>query len=161
MQIDLLNEGMLGHWQARAGVEQCEFQFGTRLIYVQHPQGQPETPWLTAAQQVVQATWDDMPTAMAFAVEQSKATMPELWKLYERLSWAPPLLLIYSIHFDLDSPYPSYCISENPDFDWDLQVQVEDQPGQDHFRSFAQYQPGDHYWLTVRRLGAGRFELDR
>ncbi|WP_258041247.1 hypothetical protein [Pseudomonas syringae] len=41
MDINLLTESMLGHWHAPSGVWQCEFQFGSRLIYVQHHNDEP------------------------------------------------------------------------------------------------------------------------
>ena len=55
MQIDLLKESLLGHWETTAGVLQCELQFGSRLVYVQHPSNEPPQRRLATAQQGVQA----------------------------------------------------------------------------------------------------------
>ncbi|ALI04869.1 hypothetical protein C1Y08_05430 [Pseudomonas sp. FW306-02-F02-AA] len=55
MDINLLTETMLGHWRTPSGVWQCEFQFGSRLIYVEHYDDEPPRARLAAAQRVVKA----------------------------------------------------------------------------------------------------------
>lgn len=159
MDINLLTESMLGHWRAPSGVWQCEFQFGSRLIYVQHHNDEPPCARLAAAQRAIKAAWDDLPQALKFAEQHCKAQMPELMRLYEtHMPWESPLFA-YSIHFDLDKPYPSYAISKNPDFDWDRILIDEDELCQDHSVCMEQYEPRDDFWVCVRRVGFQQFEL--
>ncbi|MDF2399042.1 hypothetical protein GWQ44_26150 [Pseudomonas sp. 3MA1] len=160
MQIDLLNESLLGHWETSAGVLQCELQFGSRLVYVQHPSNEPPQRRLTAAQQGVQAVWDDIPQALAFAERLCVPGMRKAWQLYAQGLLSCPPLEVYSIHFQINSPYPSYTISQNPDFDWGTSLTVEDEQGQVHRLSLAEYEPGEDFWLSVRRLGVGQFQSD-
>ncbi|QXI26149.1 hypothetical protein HU752_019535 [Pseudomonas vanderleydeniana] len=160
MDINLMTESMLGHWPASSGVWQCEFQFGSRLIYVQHRDNESPHVRIAAAQRVVQAVWDDLPQAVKFAEEHCKAQMPELMRLYEtHMPWESPLL-VYSIHFDLDKPYPSYTISRNHDFDWDRTLIDVDELGQEHSVCMEQYEPGDDFWIHVTRVGFQQFELE-
>ncbi|KPG96561.1 hypothetical protein [Pseudomonas sp. RIT-PI-r] len=159
MGINLLTESMLGHWRAPSGNWQCEFQFGTRLIYVEHHNDEPPRARLVAAQRMVNAAWDDLPQVLKFAEQHCKAKMPELMRLYEtRMPWESPLF-VYSLHFDIDKPYPSYAISKNPDFDWDCILIDEDEWCQEHSVRMEQYDPGDDYWVYVRRVGYQQFEL--
>ncbi|RBJ77890.1 hypothetical protein C3L29_029475 [Pseudomonas sp. MWU12-2534b] len=160
MQIDLLKESLLGHWETTAGVLQCELQFGSRLVYVQHPSNEPPQRRLTAAQQGVQAVWDDIPQALAFAERLCVPGMRKAWQLYAQGLLSCPPLEVYSIHFQINSPYPSYTISQNPDFDWETSLTVEDEQGQVHCLSLAEYEPGEDFWLSVRRLGVGQFQSD-
>ncbi|QZI68355.1 hypothetical protein K5F93_18230 [Pseudomonas protegens] len=158
MQIDLLNESLLGHWETSAGVMQCELQFGCRLIYVQHPTNELPQRRLAAAQQQVQAAWDDISLALAFAEQLCEPGIRKLWQWYAQGTLSLPPLEVYSIHFELDSPYPSYSLSLNPDFNWEASVRLEDELGQEHLQPLAQYEPRENFWLSVRRLGAGQFQ---
>lgn len=158
MHIDLLNEAMLGHWESAVGVMQCELQFGSRLIYVQHPGNEPPRRRLAMAQQQVQATWNDIPQALAFAEQWCEPAIRQVWQLYRQGTLGCPPLEVYSIHFELDSPCPSYSISLNPDFDWDASVMVVDELGQEQRVPLAEYEPEAEFWLSVRRLGAGHFQ---
>lgn len=160
MQIDLLKESLLGHWETTVGVLQCELQFGSRLVYVQHPSNEPPQRRLATAQQGVQAAWDDIPQALAFAERLCVPGMRKVWQLYAQGLLSCPPLEVYSIHFEINSPYPSYTISQNPDFDWETSLTVEDEQGQVHRLSLAEYEPGEDFWLSVRRLGAGQFQSD-
>lgn len=160
MDINLLTESMLGHWRAPSGVWQCEFQFGNRLIYVEHHNGEPPCARLDAAQRVVSDMWDDLPQALRFAEQHCKVLMPELMRLYEtHMLWESPLF-VYSIHFELDKPYPSYAISKNPDFNWDRILIDEDELSQEYSVCMEQYEPRDDFWIYVRRLGFQQFELE-
>ncbi|MCO7612777.1 hypothetical protein NJH83_21320 [Pseudomonas chlororaphis] len=158
MQIDLLNEAMLGHWETGTGVMQCELQFGGRLVYVQHPDNEPPQRRLAIAQQGVQAAWDDIPQALAFAEQLCEPGIRQVWQLYKQGSVSCPPLEVYSIHFEIDSPYPSYSISQTPQFDWNTRVIVEDELGDEHSIHLLQFEPQKNFWLSVRRLGAGQFQ---
>ncbi len=160
MDINLLTESMLGHWEAGPGVWQCEYQFGRLLIYVEHRKGELPDERLLDAQRVVQAVWDDLPEALAFAVQHCKPRMPELWRLYDRDTQLCSPLSVFSIHFCLDDPHPSYVVSMNPDFDWDRLVIGEDDRGEACAISLAQYEPADSFWLNIQRLGFRSFRCD-
>lgn len=160
LQIDLISESLLGHWEVRPGVMQCEQQFGSRLIYVQHPSGEPPHRRLAAAQQQVQAVWDDVPGALDFAGHLCEPAIGALWRLYQhqRLLTAP--LAVYSIHFDIDNPHPCYTISQNPDFDWRGTLTIENELAQPWTLDLAELEPENDFWLSIRRLGQGQFERD-
>ncbi|MDY0935148.1 hypothetical protein [Pseudomonas viridiflava] len=160
MDINLLTEPMLGHWQTPSGIWQCEFQFGSRLIYVQHHNDEPPSVRLVATQLAVKAAWDDLPQALKFAEQHCKAQMPELMRLYETHMPQESPLFVYSIHLDLDKPYPGYAISKNPDFDWDRILTDEDEWCQAHSVCMGQYEPRDDFWIDVRRVGFQQFELE-
>ncbi|OPA85750.1 hypothetical protein BFW87_26860 [Pseudomonas fluorescens] len=155
MQIDLLNEPMLGHWQLPSGIWQCEFQFGSRLIYVQHRNGETPHARLVAVQSVVQAAWDDLPGVLKFAGQRCKVPMADVVALFERHGLAQSPLLVYSIHFELDKACPIYTLSTDPAFDWSVTFQ-----GQEGDVCLAQCEPGEDDWFCVRRVGAQRFELE-
>lgn len=144
MNIDLLSESMLGHWRVRTGVAQCEFQFGTRLIYVQHPECESPRIRLAMVQSLVQAAWDDLPAVVRFAERHCETHMAELMQLCRAYAPSGAPLFVFSIHLELDNPNPSYTLGKNPDFDWDLicNDEVED------------------FWLSVARLGFQQFELE-
>ncbi|ROM80283.1 hypothetical protein BK654_05175 [Pseudomonas brassicacearum] len=160
MDINLLTESMLGHWRASSGVWQCEFQFGSRLIYVEHHNGETPCARLGAVQRVVKAVWDDLPHALKFAEQHCKTQMPELMRLYEAHMLGDSPLFVYSIHFNLDKPYPSYAVSKNPDFDWERILTYEDELCQDHSVCMEQFEPRDDFWVYVRRVGFQQFELE-
>ncbi|UMZ14254.1 hypothetical protein I9018_11435 [Pseudomonas sp. MPFS] len=160
MQIDLLNTPLLGHWEVRPGVMQCEQQFGIRLIYVEHPSDELPQHRLAAVQQQVQAAWDDIPQALAFAEQLCDPNIRQLWQRYQQKQLLSPPLAVYSIHFEIDNPHPSYCISEDPDFDWNKTLTVEDEFGQDYRLELTELQPQKDFWLSVRRLGSGQFQND-
>ncbi|WPO49042.1 hypothetical protein [Pseudomonas sp. S1Bt23] len=159
MDINLLNESMIGHWRIPSGVWQCEFQFGSRLIYVQHDDDELPHARLIEAQHVVNAAWTDLPQALKFAEQHCKTQMPELMRLYEtHMPWESPLY-VYSIHFDLDSPYPGYTISKNLDFDWGRTLVDEDDLCMSHNVCMKLHEPGDDFWIYIKRVGFQQFEL--
>ena len=144
MNINLLSESMLGHWCVRPGVAQCEFQFGTRLIYVEHRESESPRVRLAAVQALVQAAWDDLPAALRFAESHCETYMAERMQLCRAQASSESALFVFSIHIELDNPYPSYTIGKNPNFDWHLVHGGE----------------GEDFWLPVSRLGFEQFECD-
>jgi hypothetical protein len=68
-------------------------------------------------------------------------------------------LAVYSIQFDLDKPHPGYSISKNPHFDWDRTWVDEDDRCQARSVCLSHYEPGDDFWIDVRRVGFQQFEL--
>ena len=160
MDINLFTESMLGHWETRSGIWQCEYQFGQLLIYVEHRKGELPHERLVAAQRIVQAVWDDLPEALAFAEQRCKTRVPDFWRLYERNAQQGSPLCVFSIRFCLDGPHPSYGVSKSPEFDWDRLMIEVDERGQEHTISLAQYEPADSFWLNIQRLGARNFRCD-
>jgi hypothetical protein len=160
MAINLLTESMLGHWRAPSGVWLCEFQFGSRLIYVEHRNGESPDRRLAAAQRLVNAAWEDLPQALMFAEKQCKAQMAELIRLCQAHMTGESPLHVYSIQFGLDNLNPSYAISKNPDFDWDQTLIFEDDLCQQHCVSLESYEPDHDFFIYVRRVGFQQFELE-
>ncbi|OAE10708.1 hypothetical protein AZH11_25185 [Pseudomonas simiae] len=137
---------MLGHWRVRPGVAQCEFQFGTRLIYVEHRESESPRVRLAAVQDLVQAAWDDLPAALWFSESHCETNMAEWMQLCQAQAQASSesALFVFSIHIELDNPHPSYTIGKNPNFDWHLVHGGE----------------GEDFWLPISRLGFEQFECD-
>lgn len=160
MTINLLSESMLGHWRAPSGVWLCEFQFGSRLVYVEHRNGELPDARLVAAQCLVNAVWEDLRQALTFAEKHCKASMAELIQLYEARMTGESPLRVYSIQFELDSPYPSYAISKNPDFDWDQTLTFADDLCQHHRVCLESYEPDHDFFMYVRRVGFQQFALE-
>lgn len=160
MDINLITESMLGHACSSSGIWHCEFQFGSRLIYVAHHHGEPPYLRLAAAQRVVKAVWDDIPLAVKFAEKHYEAQMPELMRMCTTHMPLVSPLSVYSIHFELDKPYPSCTIAQNHDFDWSRISMNKDELCLDHGGCTKQDSLEDDLWVCVRRLGFQRFELD-
>lgn len=100
-----------------------------------------------------------MPHALKFAEQHCKAHMSELMRLHEtHKPWESPLL-VYSIHFDLDEPDPSYAIFKNPDIDWERTPINDGELSKEHSVCMQQYESGDDFWIHVKRVGCQQFEL--
>lgn len=69
LAIDLVSKSILGHWDVSSAVSQCEYQFGQRLIYVQHPKDDSYMPYVKQAQETIKAVW--MTLSMQFALPRS------------------------------------------------------------------------------------------
>lgn len=159
MDINLLTEPMLGHWRLPSGAWQCEFQYGSRLIYVEHRDGEAPHGQLMAAQRDIAAVWADLPLALSFAEAQCDPSMVELLALCQTHRPGQSPLFVYSIHFELDCPYPSYAISKNPDFNWAQRLNYDDEWGQALSVCLEDHEPKDDFWLYVRRSATQQFEL--
>lgn len=157
MKIELLDQHMIGHWDVSPSITQCEFQFATTLIYVEHAKGQSPAARIALAQQTVQATWDDLPAALTFAEQVSRPQMSEFWTLYAHNQLQGSPLMVYSIHYTLASPSPEYSLSYNPDFPWELEVFAPDDLLHERPIPLERYAPADDVWFSVWRLGAGHF----
>lgn len=160
MHIELTPLHRIGHWEASPGVSQCEFQFGTRLIYVQHPSGEPPETSLRAAQSLIQAAWDDIENAIAFARQSIRPSNPELWQLLDADSVLGSPLEVFSIHIALGSNTPFYTLSWNPDFNWQQVLYDDFDTWKETPIPLQRHQPETDLWLNVTRVGPGRFELD-
>lgn len=98
--IDLRSKSPLGEWDVSADISQCEYQFGQRLIYVQHPKGDSPRRYVEAAQCWVRDAWLDIDAAVKFAEARSKPLFPEFWEFHKRSGHPGALLDVYSIHFN-------------------------------------------------------------
>lgn len=159
MHIELTPLHMIGHWEASPVVSQCEFQFGTRLIYVQHPSGEPPETYLRAAQSLVQAAWDDIENAIAFARQSIRPRNPKLWQLLDADSVLGSPLEVFSILIALGSN-PSYTLSWNPDFNWQQVVYGDFDTWKGSPIPLQRHKADTDLWLSVTRVGPGHFELD-
>lgn len=158
MLIDLISERMLGHWDVSHSVSQCEFQFGGRLVYVQHPKNESPQPYIFKAQQMVTAAWNDIENAVHFAEQRSRHLEPEFWKVHDE-SQKPGLRFnVYSIHFDITDPYPTYVVGKNHDFDFQFITYAEEDLWRECPITTELPEPYDNCWLIIRRLGHNHFE---
>ncbi|MBD9516613.1 hypothetical protein [Pseudomonas sp. PDM22] len=160
MHIELLPLQMIGHWEPSPGVSQCEFQFGQRLIYIEHPSSRALEPFLRAAQPLAQAAWNDIEAVIAFAQRTLRPGEPELWQLLEAATFMGSPLEVFSIHIDAVSGTVAYTLSWNPDFDWQQQVYDELDTWKDSPISLQRFEPESDLWLSIRRICAGDFELE-
>jgi hypothetical protein len=158
MYIDIVTKSMLGHWDISLAVSQCEYQFGRRLVYVQHPKAKSHALYTAKAQKVLVEVWNDIENAVRFAEQHSRSVIPAFWKVHDE-SQKPGLRFdVYSIHFDLTAPHPLYVISTNHDFEfsyirydefdlWQEEPIVEQLP-----------EPPQNLWLKIWRTGESKFE---
>jgi hypothetical protein len=160
MTINLINEKMLGHWDVSPTLSQCEFQFGHRLIYVQHPKGVSPQKYITKAQQSIVDVWNDIMNAISFAEEISRTQIPDFWKVHDAINKLGKLLDVYSIHFNLDESSAIYAIGKNHEFDFEYITYAEDdffmeKPLKNILPEFP-----DNMMLSIRRLGNCNFTFD-
>ena len=158
ISVDLLKKGMLGHWDVNPSVSQCEYQFGRRLIYVQHPKSEFVQPYIEAAQLQVHDAWRDIDGAVRFAEEQSRPLIPDFWEAHDRSGKAAPRFDVYSIHFNYPDSRPIYYVSSNHDFDYSYTRYDEYDLWQESPITEQLPEPPDHFFIQVRRLGPGLFE---
>lgn len=161
MHIELLPTQMIGHWESNPGLSQCEFQFGKRLIYVEHPSNSALEPYLSAAQPLAEAAWNDIEAVIAFAQRAIRPGEPELWTLLDAAACVGSPLEVFSIHISADNDRVSYTLSWNPDFDWRQQVYDETDTWKESPISLQRFEPGNEPWLSVRRIDAGYFEVEK
>lgn len=158
VEIDLESEPMLGHWDVSDAVSQCEFQFGRRLIYVQHPKNESPDKFVQAAQRQISEVWLDIDNAVAFAERLTRTMLPEFWEAHDRSTRSGRRLDVYSLHFDLVPKFPRYTISKSHDFDYTfVRYEEHDLWKADSIQEVLP-EPPDDLWLSVRRLGSGEFE---
>ncbi len=158
MTIDLLSEAMLGHWDVNAGVSQCEYQFGRRLIFVQHPKDQAARPYIEAAQVQVQDAWLDIDDALRFAEQLSRSLIPDFWEVHDRSGKMGSRFDVYSIHFNYPDSRPTYHVSLNHDFEYSYTRYDESDLWQETPINEQLPEPPDRFFVQVRRLGPGVFE---
>ncbi|XAH23716.1 hypothetical protein AAFF27_00575 [Xylophilus sp. GW821-FHT01B05] len=158
MNIDLTSEPMLGHWDVTNSVSQCEYQFGSRIIYVQYPKNERPITYIQAAQLQVQDAWRDIKNAVAFAEQLSRPLMPEFWKIHDSSGKPGPRLDAYSINFKFPDNRPTYTVSRSHDFDFSYERYEEADLWSQTAITELLPEPPDNLWLYVRRLGPNHFE---
>lgn len=158
MLIDLISEPMLGHWDASPSISQCEYQFGQRLIYVQHPKGESPVSYIAKAQETVKAAWSDIENAVRFAEKLSRHMIPDFWKMHDESHKPGARFDVYSIHYDLDSPYPTYVVGKNHDFDFEYIAYAEEDLWKENPIATELPEPPDNFWVSIKRMGESRFE---
>lgn len=158
MVIDLGRERMLGHWDISDSVSQCEFQFGQRLIYVQHPKNEPPQSYVAAAQNIVADVWEDIDNAVSFAENLSRTLLPDFWRAHDESNKAGVRFDVYSIHFNLNDPHPVYTIAKNHDFEFEYVSYAEDDLWKENPIRKALPEPPENLWISVRRLAGNFFE---
>ncbi|MCS3802838.1 hypothetical protein HNO92_000488 [Chromobacterium alkanivorans] len=158
MTIDLSSEPMLGHWDVSPCVAQCEYQFGQRLVYVQHPKGISHPPYIAKAQETIVETWEDIPNAVHFAENISRSLIPGFWEAHDASLISGPRFDVYSIHYELDNPHPSYVVGVSHDFEFSYVTYTDDDLWKENPITMELPEPPDNFFLSVRRLGAKQFK---
>ena len=159
MLINLLDAQPLGHWDISERTSQLEFQFGSKLVYVQYSKGASPKPMLEAAQKSIQEIWDDMASACLFAEPWFRAKHPEFWQAWDSAKIFECPLIAYSIHFCINSDYPCYHIARDPCFEFERLLPDElDLWKEDHIRVVLPYFP-DTDAVSVCRIGKHQFEM--
>jgi hypothetical protein len=158
VNIDLTTKAMLGHWDVTPDLSQCEYQFGRRLIYVQHPKDKPWQPYIEAAQTQVESAWADIAAAVAVAEQLSRSVIPEFWEVHDRSGRPGARLDAYSLHFGYPDSRPIFYIARNHDFEYSYIRYDECDLRQDSPITEDLPTLPDRFFIEVRRLGPGVFE---
>ncbi|MEQ9724793.1 hypothetical protein ABRP29_04070 [Pseudomonas sp. WHRI 8822A] len=158
MVIDLTSKPMLGHWDVSSSISQCEYQFGKRLIYVQHPKDESPKLYLLRAQETVEAAWSDIDNAVFFAEELSRYLLPDFWGTHDESNKAGTRFTVYSIHYNLDTPYPIYAIGKSHDFVFEYTSYAEDDLWQESPITTNLPEPPDNFWISIKRIKENHFE---
>ena len=159
MLIDLLNAPLLGHWNIDGSTSQCEFQFGERLIYVEHLKETSHVPALQAAQLIIQQVWDDSQHAIAFAEPWFRTKHPAFWNAWDKATTHQHPLRVYSISFPAGDSAPYYWIARDPGYSFECVMHDEhDLWQQEGLKSKLPYFP-DSDAVVVSRLGEQQFAL--
>lgn len=158
MVIDLISKPMLGYWDVSPSISQCEYQFGQRLIYVQHPKNEPPNLYLSRAQETVEAAWSDIDNAVLFAEKLSRNLLPDFWKVHDKSNKAGARFTVYSIHYNLDTPQPIYVIGKSHDFDFECTSYAEEDLWQESPITTNLSEPPDNFWMSIKRIKENHFE---
>lgn len=158
MVIDIISESMLGHWDVSSSVSQCEYQFGQRLVYVQHPKGESHSPYITKAQETVTVAWNDIENAVRFAEQLSRHLIPDFWRVHDKSGKPGARFDVYSIHYELDAPYPTYVIGMNHDFEFECIAYAEEDLWKENPIATELPEPPDNFLVLIKRIGANHFE---
>ena len=159
MHIDLLRKSPICHWDINASISQYEFQFGSRLIFVEYPKGSSPTPSLQAAQLLVQRVWDDSQNAITCAEPWFRAKHPDFWKAWDKATAPKHPLIVYSIRFGTGNAHPTYLIGRDPLYDFTGIFHDEnDLWDQDGTKAELPYF-ADSERIVVERITNGQFAL--
>lgn len=158
MVIDLISSPMLGYWDVSPAISQCEYQFGRRLVYVQHPKGESPAAYIAKAQETVVQAWNDIENVVRFAEQLSRQLIPEFWKAHDESEKPGARFDVYSIHYDLDDPCPTYMVGKNHDFNFEYVTYAEEDLWKENPIKVDLPEPQDNFFISIRRLGAHAFE---
>jgi len=158
MVIDLISKPMLGHWDVSPSISQCEYQFGKRLIYVQHPKDEPPELYLARAQKTVKDAWSDIDNAVLFAEKLSRHLLPDFWKTHDESKKAGARFTVYSIHYNLGTSYPIYVVGKSHDFDFECTSYAEEDFWQELPMTTNLPEPPDNFWISIKRIKENHFE---
>ena len=158
-ELDLFRTPMLGHWDVNCSVSQCEYQFGRRLVYVQHPKEESPTSCIAAAQAMLADVWADIDGARAFAERASRPMLHDFWAIHDASGKSGFRFDVYSVRFGLPGQRPTYTISTSRDFEfsyvrfdefdvWKEEPIVEQLP-----------EPPSDFWMHVSHNGPSDFDI--
>lgn len=158
MVIDLFSKSMLGHWDVSPSISQCEYQFGRRLVYVQHPKGESQAAYIANAQETITAAWNDIENAVRFAEKFSRLLIPAFWESHDESAKPGARFDVYSIHYNLGHPHPVYRVGKNYDFDFHYLAYAEADLWKESPMRIELPEPPDGFLMSVKRLGQDHFE---
>ncbi len=86
--------------------------------------------------------------------------IPDFWKAHDESGKLGARFDVYSIHYFLDAPYPTYVIGKDHDFDFDFEciAYAEEDLWKENPITVELPEPPDNFWVLVQRIGANHFE---
>lgn len=154
VRVDLNSAPMIGHWDVSPEISQCEFQIGSKLVYVEHLKSESELAYVAKAGETLTETWDDIANAVAFAEALSRPMLPEFWTAHDESGKLGPRLNVFDVRYRLDEPVPIYTVGQNPRFEYEYIKYAADDYYEEVPISAELPAVPDQFFLHVRRLGA-------
>lgn len=154
MTINLSPSEMYGHW-THCEPKVCEFQYGRIMIYVSYGEDKSMASRLTVAQATVDEAFLDIENALDFAKKISEKRNEVFWQNANRISLRQNPLLVFAVHYSMDSDFPVYEISWNPNF----KPEVGEALSEDYIEQQISVErlPDNDDVIYVRRLGANQY----
>jgi hypothetical protein len=145
---------MYGHWTHRDPVI-CEFQHGATMIYISYNEKNPMENRLAVAQKTIDAVFEEMDHALAFAAKISAERHPEFWRNASRITLKQKPLIAFSIRYLLNSDFPVYEISWNPLF----QPESGEAYSEDWIEEPVYVElPDDNDFIELQRIGSCQYQ---
>lgn len=84
--------------------------------------------------------------------------IPEFWKAHDESNKPGARFDVFSIHYDVDDPYPTYMVGKDHDFDFEYISYAEEDLWKENPIKVGLPEPPDDFFISIRRLGANHFE---
>src|SRR5438094_108780 len=93
-----------------------EFQIGRVIVWVRIPGHGSRDTWLQRADLLIEDIWRAIPTVLSAAQQESRALIPEFWKLHDEAGTADEQLTVWGIWIDLIANSTDFHVGGNHDF---------------------------------------------